>query len=114
MAAIGQFPARVCSRLPGIRPVAKHALRGRSEIMAEGRPSPLVAGNWKMNGLMASAQELQAIATGVADGAAGRAELLICPPVTLVAPFAWQMKDKGVAIGGQDCHPDPGGAHTGD
>ena len=82
--------------------------------MAEGRPSPLVAGNWKMNGLMASAQELQAIATGVADGAAGRAELLICPPVTLVAPFAWQMKDKGVAIGGQDCHPDPGGAHTGD
>jgi triosephosphate isomerase len=82
--------------------------------MAETRPRPLVAGNWKMNGLQASAVELDAIAAGVAAGEAGRADVLVCPPFTLIAPFAWRMKDKPVAIGGQDCHPDPSGAHTGD
>jgi triosephosphate isomerase (TIM) len=82
--------------------------------MAETRPRPLVAGNWKMNGLQASAGELDAIAAGVAAGEAGRAEVLVCPPFTLIAPFAWRAKDKPVAIGGQDCHPDPSGAHTGD
>ncbi|MFO0407110.1 MAG: triose-phosphate isomerase family protein, partial [Labrys sp. (in: a-proteobacteria)] len=74
------------------------------------RPRPLVAGNWKMNGLVASAAELDAMASGDA----GRAELLICPPFTLVSGFAARMAGKPLAIGGQDCHAKASGAHTGD
>ena len=82
--------------------------------MAANRPQPLVAGNWKMNGLAASAGELDALAEGVAAGGAGTAQVLVCPPFTLVAPFAWRMKGKPVLIGGQDCHAKALGAHTGD
>src|SRR5205823_1626668 len=41
-------------------------------------------------------------------------DLLICPPATLVASFASRARGSVVAIGGQDCHPEPTGAHTGD
>lgn len=78
--------------------------------MPQPSPRPLVAGNWKMNGLAAAAAELDAIAAG----AGGAAELLICPPFTLVASFAARMAGKGLAIGAQDCHANPSGAHTGD
>ena len=63
-----------------------------------------------MNGLQASAAELEAIAAG----ASGKAEILVCPPATLLASFAWRMKGKPVALGGQDCHAEASGAHTGD
>jgi triosephosphate isomerase len=74
---------------------------------------PLVAGNWKMNGLMASTAELAKIVTGAA-ALAGKADLMVCPPATLVASFAAAARGSAVAIGGQDCHPEPSGAHTGD
>jgi triosephosphate isomerase (TIM) len=74
---------------------------------------PLIAGNWKMNGLKASASELgQMIAD--AGGPAQKADLLICPPATLVLAFAGAVKGSPVRIGAQDCHPQPSGAHTGD
>ena len=82
--------------------------------MAANRPTPLVAGNWKMNGLAAAAGEFDAIAAGVADGAAGRAQALICPPFTLVARFAARAAGKGLMVGAQDCHAKASGAHTGD
>ncbi|MDT2022369.1 triose-phosphate isomerase [Methylocella sp. CPCC 101449] len=72
---------------------------------------PLVAGNWKMNGLRASLAEIAAIATG--SETAG-AELLICPPATLVAAAVAQTAGSPLRIGGQDCHWAPSGAHTGD
>jgi triosephosphate isomerase len=81
--------------------------------MAAAAPRPLVAGNWKMNGLAASSGELEKIMAG-AGALAGKADLMICPPATLVAPFAWRARGSAVAIGGQDCHPDASGAHTGD
>jgi triosephosphate isomerase len=72
---------------------------------------PLIAGNWKMHGLAA---EAQALARGVAAGAAGlKAEVLICPPATLIAPLT-QACAGVVALGGQDCHEAAKGAHTGD
>jgi triosephosphate isomerase len=73
---------------------------------------PLVAGNWKMNGLAASVAELGKIR----DGAAGipRADFLICPPATLVAAFAAAAAGSALMIGGQDCHAEPSGAFTGD
>ena len=74
---------------------------------------PLVAGNWKMNGLRRSAAELTKIMAGC-TGLAGKAELMVCPPATLLRAFAEQARGSGVAIGGQDCHAEPAGAFTGD
>ncbi len=70
-------------------------------------PRKLVAGNWKMNGLAASAAMLDELA---AAHPAPACDVLICPPATLVARLA----DGSVAIGGQDCHWLASGAHTGD
>jgi triosephosphate isomerase (TIM) len=81
--------------------------------MATTQRRPLVAGNWKMNGLKASAAELARIMAGSA-GLAGKADLMICPPATLVAAFAEQARGSAIAIGGQDCHAEPAGAFTGD
>src|SRR5277367_2664594 len=73
---------------------------------------PLVAGNWKMNGLGASLAEIEAVAADV-NGASNGPEVLICPPATLVARAATQAAGR-IAIGGQDCHAEPSGAFTGD
>jgi triosephosphate isomerase (TIM) len=75
---------------------------------------PLIAGNWKMNGLKSSMAEFEAMLAGT-QKVTGKADLLVCPPATLIAAFAARVRDtKGLAIGGQDCHPKPSGAHTGD
>lgn len=71
----------------------------------------LIAGNWKMNGLRQSKTELRGIAAGM-DGIA--ADLLVCPPFTLLAAFASDVAGTRLMIGGQDCHPAESGAHTGD
>lgn len=75
---------------------------------------PLIAGNWKMNGLRASIVEFDAMLAGAAAVAA-KADLLVCPPATLVSAFAAKANGtKGFAVGAQDCHPKASGAHTGD
>ena len=73
---------------------------------------PLVAGNWKMNGLKASIGELEKIITGAKKLA--HVDLLVCPPATLIACFAAATRESSVAIGGQDCHAQRAGAYTGD
>jgi triosephosphate isomerase len=75
---------------------------------------PLVAGNWKMNGLRASLAELDAIAAGYTDALRTKTDLLICPPATLIAEAVARVSGKGVMIGGEDCHAMALGAHTGD
>jgi triosephosphate isomerase (TIM) len=75
---------------------------------------PLIAGNWKMNGLIASTGEFEAMLAG-AGSVIAKADLLVCPPATLVAAFAGKAKGaKALAVGAQDCHPKASGAHTGD
>ena len=74
---------------------------------------PLIAGNWKMNGLKASAVELAAIAQG-ADGLARKVDIMVCPPATLLWSAAGVVQGSKVQLGGQDCHPAASGAHTGD
>ena len=80
---------------------------------------PLIAGNWKMNGLMAAMTEFEAMLRGAPD-VLDRADLLVCPPLTLLAPFAWKAANFGqegrrvLTVGAQDCHPKASGAHTGD
>ncbi len=75
---------------------------------------PLVAGNWKMNGIKASLGEIAAIRAGAERGEAGVAEIAICPPATLLAHAASALTGSAVALGGQDCHDKPNGAFTGD
>ena len=75
---------------------------------------PLIAGNWKMNGLRASKAEFEAMLAGAA-GVAAKADLLVCPPATLIAAFAEKARgSKNLTIGAQDCHPKASGANTGD
>ncbi len=71
----------------------------------------LIAGNWKMNGLAA---EATALAQAVAQGGPVDADLLVCPPATVLALVARILAGTPVGVGGQDCHADGSGAHTGD
>jgi triosephosphate isomerase len=73
---------------------------------------PLVAANWKMNGLKGSIAELEKIIAGARGLAA--VDLMVCPPATLIASFAAKAQGTPVAIGGQDCHAEAAGAYTGD
>ncbi len=78
------------------------------------RIRPLIAGNWKMNGLKAATAEFEAMLAGAAE-VTGKADLLVCPPATLLAAFAEKARGPhAIAVGGQDCHTKPSGAHTGD
>jgi len=79
--------------------------------MAGATLRPLVAGNWKMHGLAASAAELEKV---IAGSAGLGCDLMICPPATLIARFAAAAAGSAVTIGAQDCHAEPSGAHTGD
>jgi triosephosphate isomerase len=75
---------------------------------------PLIAGNWKMNGLKASLGEFEAMLAGSAAVSA-KADLLVCPPATLISTLAGQAKGvPALSVGAQDCHPKASGAHTGD
>ncbi len=78
-------------------------------------PRPLVAGNWKMNGTRAEAVEL---AGALVDGAAAESgllcDVLVCPPAHLLFPVLGVVAGSPIALGGQDCHARPAGAHTGD
>jgi len=72
----------------------------------------LIAGNWKMN---ATKAEAAALAAAIRDGVTGLAcDLLICPPATQLAAVARALAGTDVAVGGQDCHAEGCGAHTGD
>jgi len=77
------------------------------------RPRPLVAGNWKMNGLKGSLAELDAMADACDDALRARADLLVCPPATLTAAAAARASGR-LLVGAQDCHAAASGAHTGD
>src|SRR4051794_17291321 len=77
-----------------------------------GQARPLVAGNWKMNGLKASGAELANILEGAQRLA--KVDLMVCPPFTLLASFAARAQGSRLALGAQDCHAEPSGAFTGD
>jgi triosephosphate isomerase (TIM) len=81
--------------------------------MTEAARRPLVAGNWKMNGLTEGLGEIGRIRDAVTAGGAGRAEIAICPPATILGA-AVEAAGDAIAIGGQDCHAAQSGAHTGD
>lgn len=71
----------------------------------------LIAGNWKMNGNLASLAEADRL-VGLPEVAGP--EILICPPATLIAEMAARFRGTPLLVGGQDCHAKASGAHTGD
>lgn len=75
---------------------------------------PMVAGNWKMNGSRASLDELALMSTGFTPALRQKLDIMICPPATLVLAASQRAVGSGIAIGGQDCHANDAGAHTGD
>ena len=75
---------------------------------------PLIAGNWKMNGLGAAVAQVEALIAKFDGAAPEDRDVLICPPATLVAALAAQYSDEAIQIGGQNCHAEPSGAHTGE
>ena len=72
-------------------------------------PKALVAGNWKMNGLIASSREIDKLNDMITENGAN-CDVLICPPATLISTLS----GRGIDIGAQDCHMKVSGAHTGD
>lgn len=73
---------------------------------------PVLAGNWKMNGLSTSLDELRTIAE--ASAKFGELDLVLCVPATLVSRASDIAASSPLAIGGEDCHAAKSGAHTGD
>lgn len=75
---------------------------------------PLIAGNWKMNGLAADGRALTAELMALLNRGARPFDMLVCPPATLVATIATAARGSVLLVGGQDCHAEAKGAYTGD
>ena len=100
------------------------AIGGRRVLARDGRAAaaprfrdedqmrPLIAGNWKMNGLVAQLDVIERVAASAA-AAPPLADLLICPPATLIGQAVYAAAGR-TAIGGQDCASQAAGAFTGD
>lgn len=76
--------------------------------------TPMVAGNWKMNGERDALDQLALIARGVDDELAEALDVVICPPATLLYVATTLSEDTPLEVGAQDCHHEASGAHTGD
>jgi triosephosphate isomerase len=74
---------------------------------------PLIAGNWKMNGLDEALAEARSLAAILADSTP-HARVALCPPHTLVSRMALALEGSSIEVGGQDCHAQVKGAFTGD
>jgi triosephosphate isomerase (TIM) len=90
---------------------ARSAESGNMSETPSASTLPLIAGNWKMNGLKASLE----VATAIAAASKGaRAGIALFPPYTLIGQMAEALKGSAIRIGGQDCHTETHGAFTGD
>jgi triosephosphate isomerase len=75
----------------------------------------LIAGNWKMNGLQADGLALASdLAARLKGEQSPRFEMLVCPPFVLISKVVEAVAGSAIAVGGQDCHMQEKGAHTGD
>ncbi len=71
----------------------------------------LVAGNWKMNGVLEEAQSF--VAELGNNPSPEHVEVALMPPFTLLQPLAEPLRQKGVALGAQNVYYEPKGAFTG-
>ncbi|GJD84942.1 triose-phosphate isomerase [Methylobacterium haplocladii] len=81
-------------------------------MASEGR-RPLVAGNWKMNGLRSSIDTVEKVLEGLTPALTDKIDVLICPPATLIASCVAAVTGSAIAIGGQNLHARASGAFTG-
>ncbi|MCE2519071.1 MAG: triose-phosphate isomerase [Alphaproteobacteria bacterium] len=73
----------------------------------------LIAGNWKMHGTLAWAEDqARRLAEKARNGLP--CDVLVCPPATLLNSVAGLLRDTGILVGAQDCHHETHGAYTGD
>ncbi len=80
-----------------------------------GERRPIAAGNWKMNLLQRDAEAFcQSLRQSLSVEASTQAEVVLFPAATLLSTVTRELKGSAIAVGGQDLHPAPGGAHTGD
>lgn len=79
-----------------------------------GNIRPLVAGNWKMNGLKPALAEVSRLMAQLGEGRSIAADAMICPSATLLAALSAEVAGSAIQTGGQDCHTAESGAHTGD
>ena len=77
-------------------------------------PTPIVIGNWKMNGLRADAVERVEVLLAHLQPPAPEGTLGICPPATLLTVVGQLLWHGSMLLGGQDCSSEARGAHTGD
>ena len=76
---------------------------------------PLIAGNWKMKGILDSVDNLACALVKKLDiGNPTHFDLLICPPSTLLHPIGVLTENSNLLLGGQNCHMAKNGAHTGE
>lgn len=71
----------------------------------------MIAGNWKMNGVLASLDEIKAIRDSNKNV---YCDVVICPPTTLLMEAKRIVRDSFINIGAQNCHHNNSGAHTGE
>ena len=75
---------------------------------------PLVAGNWKMNGLNSGMDELEVMRDQFKSDLSEKIDMLVCLPFTMLAKAGEMTSRSPVKIGAQNCHKEIKGAHTGD
>ena len=81
--------------------------------MASEGPRPLVAGNWKMNGGIAMLKEPRLLSTMLKDVKL-KCDVMVCPPAIITRRVKSVLRGTKIKVGGQDCHWNASGAHTGD
>lgn len=74
----------------------------------------LIAGNWKMNTNINSANELVSSIIEKIEGREPKSELLVCPPFTNLSSVNELIKDKNISLGAQNCEYRDSGAYTGE
>lgn len=110
---IRMWPLRRNASEAGFSLLSGREVQGWGFFMTPG-VRPLVAGNWKMNGVRGSLNEAGAMVAQYDWDLRRTIDLLICPPATLISPLSRQSTGSGLLTGGQDCHAAVSGAHTGD
>lgn len=79
----------------------------------------MVAGNWKMHTTVGPARTLaKELVRGLdirdRHGAEAMVDIVICPPFTSLLAVSEVVASSAIALGGQNCHSQQQGAHTGE
>ncbi len=73
----------------------------------------MIVGNWKMHGLRRDLQEIDQVAA-YAENRCPAIDVALCVPATLIGEAVRTVAGRPLVMGGQVCHPQDSGAHTGD